>query len=83
MDAFFTQVLGTWHDVATALDLYDLLDKSTPREYYAIADTALPRNQIRMKDRIKTILKSSDRLPQMYQEQGHIEELKALHNFND
>ncbi|RDX41858.1 hypothetical protein OH76DRAFT_1458999 [Lentinus brumalis] len=55
---------GSWHDAKVAHDLYDLLlDGATPPGFYLVADTAFPRSTPAIRARIRTAVKSSDKLP--------------------
>ncbi|GLE03372.1 hypothetical protein PINS_up012262 [Pythium insidiosum] len=73
---------GSWHDATIARDLYSKLLDRTPENYFAIADTAFPRNQSRMQGRIKTPIKSNDKLPRELHAQGRLDELQELMRFN-
>jgi hypothetical protein len=74
---------GSWHDATIAQDLYDKLHDETPPGYYAIADTAFPRNQQRMQGRIRVPLRPSDALPRLLEAQGRVRELQEVQEFNN
>ena len=59
---------GSWHDARVAQPIYDLLLRSTPPRYYAVADTAFPRGARTIHGRIRAPLKQGERLPADRQE---------------
>jgi hypothetical protein len=72
----------SWHDAAIARQLYDNLDRLTPAGLFAIADTAFPRNELRMQNRICVPLKKKDKRAKQLQAAGRFEEFNALVAFN-
>ncbi|QRV77090.1 DDE superfamily endonuclease [Ceratobasidium sp. AG-Ba] len=53
---------GSWHDARVAQDVYGCLLNETPRGYFLIADTAFPKLQIGLQNKIHTPLKARTNL---------------------
>ncbi|EIW77798.1 hypothetical protein CONPUDRAFT_92166 [Coniophora puteana RWD-64-598 SS2] len=54
---------GSWHDSRVAQPIYQFLRTETPDGFYLVADTAFPRGTEQIAGRIKTPMKSGQRLP--------------------
>ncbi|ETP28222.1 hypothetical protein F442_22491 [Phytophthora nicotianae P10297] len=69
-------------DAAVARHLYGKLLYRTPGGFFAIADTAFPRNEARLQGRIKTPLKKNSTLLRQLLQEGRIAEYRSLLRFN-
>ena len=55
---------GSWHDSNVATGFYRKLLNNTPDPYFVVADTAFPRSEALLKNKIKTPLKSDFKWPE-------------------
>lgn len=68
----------SWHDVAVARKLYVKLLDNTPKGFFAIADTAFPKNHVLLNSLIMTPLKKNSKAPRLLQQVGRMDDFEAM-----
>lgn len=61
---------GRWHAAKVADDLDSKLSYDNPNGYFAIADTAFPRNHARLRERIMVPLKKTSKVARQLRRRG-------------